>query len=190
MCDNLRSYFMTRASQPARGFILGRLPFGNTGLILRWLTPDSGRMTTMAKGAMRPRNSYGLQFDLYYLCEIEFIPARQGDMHTLKEVRLVDPYLGLRREWKTLLTLEYFGALIEEMTETGTALPDDFDLFFKAVEYLNTHSASLQLIERFEKKLLEIHGLASEVKGDFPAAIRAHHLHVPTQRGRLLREFE
>lgn len=180
---------MTGTSESARGFILGRLPFGNTGLILRWLTPDAGRMTTMAKGAMKPHNSFGLQFDLYYLCELQFIPARRGDMHTLKEVRLVEPYLGLRREWKTLLALEYFAALIEAMTESSTALPDDFDLFAKAVEYLNTHSATQTLVDRFEQKMLAIHGLGSPDSGDFLTAIRRHHLHVPAQRGRLLREL-
>lgn len=143
----------------------------------------------MAKGAMRPNNAYGLQFDLYYLCEIQFIPARRGDMHTLKEVRLQEPNLGLRREWKTLLALEYFAALIEEMTESSTALPDDFELFDKAVTYLNTHSATRQLVERFERKMLAIHGLAAAENGDFLTAIRRHHLQVPPQRGRLLREL-
>ncbi len=179
---------MPASVSSAKGFIIGRLPFGNTGLIIRWLTPTFGRMTTMAKGALKPANAFGLQFDLYYLCEFQFVPARRGDMHTLKEVRFLEPNLGLRREYNTLLALEYLAALIEAMTESGTALPDDFDLFSRAIDYLNTHSASCRMVERFENKMLSIHGFAGE-GGDFCDAIQRHQLYVPLQRGRLLHEL-
>jgi DNA repair protein RecO (recombination protein O) len=169
-----------------KGFVIGRLPFGNTGLILRWLTPGSGRMSTMAKGAMKSGNSFGLQFDLYYLCEFEFIPARRGDLHTLKEVKLLEPNLGLRRHYPVLLTLEYFAALIEEMTEPGTPLPEDFDLFAKALEYLNTHEASRRVVERFENRILALHGLGGGRGADLPQALRQLQLNAPLQRQRLL----
>lgn len=181
---------MSPSSHTATGFITGRLPFGNTGLILRWITADFGRVSTLAKGALKPKNPFDLHFDLYYRCEFQFIPARRGDLHTLKEARLIEPDLGLRREWTTLLALEYFAALIEAMTESDAALPDDYDLFSKAVEYLNTRPATLRLVNRFEQKMLSIHGLAAIGNEDLLTAIRRHQLHVPSQRARLLQELK
>jgi DNA repair protein RecO (recombination protein O) len=177
------------SSHTASGFIIGRLPFGNTGLILRWITADFGRVSTLAKGALKPKNPFDLHFDLYYRCEFQFVPARRGDLHLLKEVRLIEPNLGLRREWTTLLALEYFSALIEAMTESDAALPDDFDLFAKAVDYLNTHPATQRLVGRFEQKMLSIHGLAAAGNEDFVRAICRHHLYVPAQRERVFAEL-
>ena len=50
--------------QTVRGFIVARLPFGNTSLIVRCLSREAGRLTLMAKGATRPKSPFAGQLDL------------------------------------------------------------------------------------------------------------------------------
>ena len=83
--------------QSARGFIVGRMPFGNTSLIVKALTQTHGRVTLMAKGAARPKSPFGGLLDLFYLVEFLYQPSRTAEMHTLREVKLVEAHLGLRR---------------------------------------------------------------------------------------------
>ena len=64
----------------------------------------------MAKGATRPKSPFAGQIDLFYLADFLYAPARTGEMHTLREMKLVEPNLGLRRSYANLLAAQYFAA--------------------------------------------------------------------------------
>jgi DNA repair protein RecO (recombination protein O) len=171
-----------------RGFIIGRMPFSNTSLILRTLTREAGRLTFMAKGATRPKSPFAGALDLFYLADFLYAPSRSGEMHTLREVKLVEAHLGLRRSYANLLGAQYFAALIETITETGAPVPDDFALFAKAVAYLCESDVTWRAVERFEQRVLELHGIAAPDR-DLPRAFHALHHKVPSLRTDLLRQL-
>src|SRR5476649_956818 len=135
-----------------RGLIIGRIPFGNTSLIVRCLSRQAGRLTFMAKGATRPKSPFAGILDLFYLADFLYQPARTGDMHTLREVKLLEPHLGLRRSYANLVAAQYFAALIETVTETATPVPGEFELFGKALAYLCEIDIAWRAVERFEQR--------------------------------------
>src|SRR5271154_5365366 len=143
-----------------RGFIIGRMPYGNTSLILRCLTQQAGRLTFMAKGATRPKGPFAGLLDLFYLADFLYQPARTGEMHTLREIRLIEAHLGLRRSYANLLAAQYFAALIEAITEPGTPVPGEYELFAKALAYLCETDISWRAMERFEQRILALAGIA------------------------------
>jgi DNA repair protein RecO (recombination protein O) len=172
--------------QSARGYIIGRMPFGNTSLILRTLTQPAGRLTFMAKGATRPKGPFAGQIDLFYLADFLYQPARTGEMHTLREVKLLEANLGLRRSYANLLAAQYFAALIETITETATPVSDEYELFAKALVYLCETEISWRAVERFERRILSLAGL-SHPEHDLPHAFQMLHHKVPALRGDLLK---
>jgi DNA repair protein RecO (recombination protein O) len=172
--------------QSARGYIIGRLLFGNTSLILRALTQPAGRVTFMAKGATRPKSPFAGQIDLFYLADFLYQPARTGEMHLLREVKLLEAHLGLRRSYANLLAAQYFAALVETITEAATPIPDEFDLFSKALTYLCETEISWRAVERFERRVLALAGL-SHPDHDLPRAFQQLHHKVPTLRADLLK---
>jgi DNA repair protein RecO (recombination protein O) len=167
--------------QSVRGFIVARLPFGNTSLIARCLTREAGRVTLMAKGATRPKSPFTGLIDLFYLADLLYQPSRTGEMHTLREIKLVEPHLGLRRSYTNLVAAQYFAALIETVTETGTPVPGEFDLFSKALGYLCETDVSWRAVERFEDRMLTLAGIA-HADHDLPRAFQSLHHKVPTLR--------
>jgi DNA repair protein RecO (recombination protein O) len=167
----------------ARGFVIARLPFGNTSLIVRCLTEQAGRLTFMAKGANRPKSPLAGALDLFYLGDFLYQPSRSGDMHTLREARIIEPNLGLRRSYANLMAAQYFAELIEAITETGTPLPGEYALFAKAIGYLGETDVVWRAVERFEQRILTLHGLGQQ--GDLPQAFRALHHAVPSLRAEL-----
>jgi DNA repair protein RecO (recombination protein O) len=169
----------------ARGFVVARLPFGNTSLIVRCLTEQAGRVTFMAKGANRPKSPLAGALDLFYLGDFLYQPSRSGDMHTLREARIIEPNLGLRRSYANLMAAQYFAELIEAITEAGTPLPGEYTLFAKAIGYLGETDVVWRAIERFEQRILTLHGLGQS--GDLPQAFRALHHAVPSLRGELMK---
>lgn len=174
--------------QSVRGFITGRMPFGNTSLILRCLTQQAGRLTLMAKGATRPKSTFAGMIDLFYLADISYAPARTGDMHTLREIKILEPHIGLRRSYANLIAAQYFASLIETVTEAGTPVAAEFDLYAKALAYLCETDITWRAVERYENRILTLAGIAHPNR-DLPQAFRALHHKVPTLRDDLLRQL-
>jgi DNA repair protein RecO (recombination protein O) len=175
--------------QTVRGFIVGRMPFGNTSLIVRALTLQAGRLTFMAKGATRPKSPFAGALDLFYLADFLYQPARTGEMHTLREVKLLEAHLGLRRSYANLLAAQYFAVLIETVTESGTPVPAEFELFAKALAYLCETDVSWRAVERFEQRILTLAGVA-HADHDLPRAFQALHHKVPGLRDDLLKQIK
>jgi DNA repair protein RecO (recombination protein O) len=171
-----------------RGFIVGRIPFGNTSLIVRCLSQQAGRLTFMAKGATRPKGPFTGMLDLFYLADFLYQPARTGEMHTLREVKLVEAHLGLRRSYANLLAAQYFAALIETVTESATPVEEEFKLFAKALAYLCETDISRRAVDRFEQRLLTLAGVA-RADHDLPRAFHALHHQVPSLRDDLLKQI-
>jgi DNA repair protein RecO (recombination protein O) len=171
----------------ARGFVIARLPFGNTSLIVRCLTEQAGRLTFMAKGASRPKSPLTGTLDLFYLDDFLYQPSRTGEMHTLREARVVEPNLGLRRSYANLMAAQYFAGLIEAITEAGTPLPGEYALFAKALAYLGGNNVTWRAVERFEQRILTLHGVGQGTQGDLPHAFRTLHHPVPALRGELMK---
>jgi DNA repair protein RecO (recombination protein O) len=172
----------------ARGFIIARMPFGNTSLIVRCLCPQAGRLTLMAKGAGRPKSPFAGMVDLFYLVDLLYQPSRTGEMHTLREVRLVEAHLGLRRSYANLLAAHYFAALIETVTETGTPVPGEYELLAKALGYLAETEVTWRAVERFEQRILALAGIAP-AGDDLPRAFQSLHHKVPSLRDDLRKQL-
>jgi DNA repair protein RecO (recombination protein O) len=169
------------APQTAQGFIIARMPFGNTSLIVRCLTQQAGRLTFMAKGATRPKSPFAGALDLFYLADFLYQPARIGEMHALREIKLIEAHLGLRRSYANLLAAQYFATLIETITESATPVPNEFTLFGKALAYLCETDVSWRAVERFEQRILTLAGIA-RADHDLPRAFHALHHKVPSLR--------
>src|SRR5438093_8022089 len=121
-----------------QGLILRTHPLTETSLIVRWLTPDAGRIATAAKGSRRPNSPFRGKLDLFYLADFSFSRSRRSDLHTLREVVLLDTHTRLREELDYLQQASYCTALIEQTTETETPLPAVFKLMTDLLDQLPT----------------------------------------------------
>ena len=146
-------------TESTTGIILRTRPLTETSLIVHWLTPDAGRMATVAKGARRPRSPFLGKLDLFYLADFSFSRSRQSDLHTLREVRLRETHAALRADMLKLRQAAYAAAFIEQATETGTPLAGPFRLLRGFLDCVCREPSSPQLIFALEFKLLRELGL-------------------------------
>ena len=145
--------------ESATGIILRTHPLTDTSLIVRWLTPHFGRISTVAKGARRPKSPFAGKLDLFYLCDFSFSRSRSSELHTLREVGLRETHAALRRDLALLQKTTYCAELVEQTTETDTSLPAFFKLLAEDLEHLPAHPPRPQTIFAFELKLLNELGL-------------------------------
>ena len=64
--------------ETATGLILRTRPLTETSLIVNWLTPDAGRIATVAKGARRTKSPFLGGLDLFYLADFSFSRSRRS----------------------------------------------------------------------------------------------------------------
>lgn len=147
------------AFERSKGIVLRTRPLTETSLIVQWLTPELGRIATVAKGARRPKSSFRGQIDLFYTAEFSFMRSARSQLHTLREVSLLETHAILRRDMEHLEQASYCAKLIEQATETETPLPILFDTFSSLLKEMSGQQAQPQTIFAFEIKLLNELGL-------------------------------
>ena len=76
----------------ATGLVLRVFPITETSLVVHWLSPQAGRIGTVAKGARRPKSPFRGKLDLFHLAEFNFRRSRRSDLHSLCEVALQETF--------------------------------------------------------------------------------------------------
>ena len=62
-----------------QGIVLTVHPWSRTSHVVTWLTPDHGPVTTLVKGAVRPKSAFLGQYDLFYTCDILYYARATAD---------------------------------------------------------------------------------------------------------------
>jgi len=150
--------------ESAHGIVLRARRFAETSLIVNWLTPACGRLSTIAKGALRPKSPFRGKLDLFYEADISFARSRRSELHTLREVSVIDVHGPLRHELGYLRQAAYGAALIEQITETETPLPAIFGLMRGFLEAVPLTAPQPQAVFAWELKLLNELGLKPDLR--------------------------
>ncbi|HSH95540.1 MAG TPA: DNA repair protein RecO [Roseimicrobium sp.] len=146
------------------GLILRIRPLSDTSLIVHWLTPDLGRLATVAKGARGAKSSFRGKLDIFYHCDLSFARSRRSDLHALREVMLKETHGKLRTDWGALQQAAYAVSFLEKNTETETPVPEVYDLITGYITHLAAKGASKSLVPAMEWKFLEVLGLTPELE--------------------------
>jgi DNA repair protein RecO (recombination protein O) len=144
------------------GFVLRTYPLTETSLIVHWLTREQGRLATVAKGARRPQSPFRGKLDLFFHADFAFARSRRSELHTLRELSLLQTYPALRRDLDRLRQAAYLSALIEASTETDTPLAAAYALFRSFLDLLAQKPAQPIFVHTFEIKWLNELGLLPE----------------------------
>ena len=150
-------------TESATGLIFRTRLLTETSLIVQWLTPDFGRLATVAKGARRAKSPFRGKLDLFYLADFSFSRSSRSELHTLREVGLRETHSGLRKDLGLLQQAAYCAALVERATETETPLPQIFDLMVGLLRHILARPPQPQSVFSFELKLLAELGLEADL---------------------------
>ena len=114
--------------ESTEAILLRKRKFSDTTLIVSWCTESLGCVQTIAKGARRQKSPFAGKLDLFFEAEISIVRSRKSDLHTLAEVVLKNPFVGIRSNYLRTQTAAYFVELIEICTERDHREPELFGL--------------------------------------------------------------
>jgi DNA repair protein RecO (recombination protein O) len=151
-------------TESTTGLILRTRSLTETSLIVHWLTPNFGRIATVAKGARRAKSPFAGKLDLFYAADFSFSRSRHSDLHALREVKLRETNRAIREDILKLQQAGYAAAFIEQTTETETPLAEIFELMRGFLEHLCAEKPRSQNIFALELKLLRELGLEPDLE--------------------------
>lgn len=160
-----------------------------TSLIVTWFGERCGKIKTVAKGARRPKNPFAGKLDLFFNAEIQWSRSRKSELHTLREVVLLDPFAGLRAQYPRTQLAAYFVELIELVTEPEHAAPELYDLLRRAFGYLNSGAATKRALLHFESELARLIGIHGQAGATPVLAIGRAFGRLPPARADLLQRL-
>lgn len=145
------------------GIVLRLDPFSKTSQVVTWLTPDHGRLITLAKGAKRTKNDLIGQYDCFYTCEILFYQTRHSTLHILKECSPLASRDGFRTDWRATLSASYLCDLLNRLTPSGGANTALFDWADQTLDFLSSQGSTETVLNWAELKLLRLLGMAPKL---------------------------
>jgi DNA repair protein RecO (recombination protein O) len=175
--------------QSTAAILLRKRKFSDTSLIVSWCTESFGCIQTVAKGARRAKTPFAGKLDLFFETEISIVPSRKSALHTLAEVVVKNPFVGIRKNYLRTQTAAYFVELIEICTERDHHEPELFGLLRRAFGYLHANDPNLRAVSHFETELARIAGVhdAKKVKPDPAFALGNLFGRLPLSRTPLLK---
>ncbi len=161
--------------------LIRRSRLTETSLIVHWCALEHGIIKTVAKGARNPKNRFHGNLDLFYEAEIEFVHSRTSDLHTLRDIAVTNPHLGIRQSYPRTLAASYFVRLLEMICERETPVGELFDLFRRALDYLEEIEPDQRAILHFESETARILGILSGPRPPVES-LREAYPRIPEQR--------
>ena len=137
-------------------------PWSKTSHIVSWLTPD-GKISTVVKGAQRPKSFFLGQYDLNYTCEILYYARAKGELHALRECTPLEMRERLRDDFGALALAGYCRRLVSDFAPVGPDCRAWFDLLTTTLDGLSSEVGHLVA---FELKVLDLLGLEPEMEAE------------------------
>lgn len=150
-----------------KGIVLAIHPWSRTSHVVAWLTPDHGVVSTLVKGAVRPKSAFLGQYDLFYACDLLYYARASGDLHALREVTPNKLREHLRGQWRETSLAGYAADLVRDLAPPGSEASAWYEFLDAFLDNLVGTTAGLV---RLEMEILRLAGLAPDFSGMDPHA--------------------
>ncbi|MFZ4394048.1 MAG: DNA repair protein RecO [Kiritimatiellia bacterium] len=139
--------------------VLRIAPFSRTSHVVTWLSPEHGRLSTVVKGACRPKSAFLGQYDLFATNELLFYRRDHNGLHAIRECTPLTPRHALRADWRCVTTASYLADLAARVVQPAQESADLCRLLGDALDSLCWRLPDAEVILRFELALLHQQGL-------------------------------
>ncbi|MBI4435858.1 MAG: DNA repair protein RecO [Candidatus Omnitrophica bacterium] len=149
--------------QTTDAVILRSERFRETSRLLTFLTPDFGKIHTLAKGVRRQPSRFGSTFQLFTCNRIVFYERKRSGLQLLSQCDLINPFSPIRSDLKRTACAVYFTELVDRATEPADPNGRLYALLLRALRDLSEKEDLREIVPLFEVKLLSLSGLMPEL---------------------------
>ncbi|MDF7807330.1 DNA repair protein RecO [Pontiellaceae bacterium B12219] len=135
-------------------------PYSSTSHIVHWLTRQNGKISTIIKGATRPKNRFLGEYELFSTTELLFFATPNKTLFTAKECSMLQSRNAFRTNWRAMQSASYITALFSKTTPEDAPHPELFSLYEELLDLAENHGQAPQFIPWAELHFSEAHGHA------------------------------
>lgn len=147
-----------RVNSFSPAIVLRTRPYGESDKIVSFFTENYGKLTGIAKGAMRSRRRFVNSLEPFALVNLSFQDRPHSNLAFILSSDLVASF----RQLATALDRISFASYLVEITDGLSAERDENSALFQHLKegllYLSEHGTSLRFLTSFELKLLRLTG--------------------------------
>ncbi len=146
------------------GVSLKRAEYHETSQLITFYTRDFGKVSTIAKGARRPKGRFQGGIDLLTLSEITFLESQTGSLATLTEYTVKERFPRLREKLECFYAASFLAELMLLATTDADPHPEAYELLVSSLSALEDVSRPQELVLAFQLKLLDLVGMQPQLE--------------------------
>lgn len=140
--------------QRTPGICLRKIDYSETSQILRFFTPDQGKISCIAKGAKRRKGAFLAPFDLLGEYDLIRIEKRPGTLDILTQAERLRAFPALRPVWPRFAAASYAAEFVDEFTQEGLAVEGLYDRLVEILDRLERDVPLPDAVFSFEARAL------------------------------------
>jgi len=143
----------------AQGILIRRIDYGDTDLIITFITQKYGKLSVIAKSAKKSVKRFGGILELFYLLELIIRPGKGNKPSILQTASLIRPFEKIRKNIIHTAYASYWAELIHLFVEEKSADDHIFQLFLFVLDQLNQNVVPADVLHiLFQIRFLVISG--------------------------------
>lgn len=149
----------------AKGIVIKSIKYSEQDKIITVLTRDFGKITVMAKGALRSKGNLGVVTRFLSCADYNLFKGK--DMFVLKDAEFITNYPNIELDIEKLTYCSHFTDMIMDAVQDGQAFPEAVDHFLYTILKMNSARPNQYKAVRvfFELRLVFIMGYTPRLGG-------------------------
>ncbi len=143
---------------------LAYFPYSSTSLIVHWFTRNHGKVSTLLKGATRPKSPFLGEHELFSTSELLYFTKRTDTLYTGKECSMVHRRSAFRSDWRAMQSASYITTLFNKTTPDDAPHPELFSLLEELLDLATDFGRHPQFLLWAELLFSNHHGHAPNLE--------------------------
>ena len=141
-----------------QGIVLRSYPFGDADRVVVLLSPNHGKLRTVAKGVRRTKSRFGGRLEPFTHVDLVLYEGRNLD--TITQVAVLEPFPRLREDLDAVVAAGTMVEVADAVAQEGEASVRLFLLLQRGLKALESGQRSQDLITAYLLKLADVVGVA------------------------------
>lgn len=141
-----------------QGIVLRSYPFGDSHRVVVLLSPNTGKMRTVAKGIRKTKSRFGGRLEPF--THVDLILYKGQNLDTITQVAIIEPFPHLRTNLDAVVAAGTMVEAVDAVAQEGESSMRLFLLLQRALRALDAGETGTDLITSFLLKLADVVGIA------------------------------
>jgi DNA repair protein RecO (recombination protein O) len=137
---------------------LHKVDYSETSQVLRFFTPESGKISCIAKGSKRKKSAFLAPFELLSQYDLIRIEKRPGTLDILTKAERVRSFTKLRSDYPRFVAACYGAEFVDEFAPEGQPVDGLYEQLVQLLERLEAGVAPADAVFSFEAMSLRALG--------------------------------